>query len=61
MKKNAIILGLVLLIGLISCEKENNDVAFRLKNGSYMGSLNYNNQTLWESFIIRNCLAGIQK
>ena len=54
MRKFKFILGLFLLIGTISCDKENETVPLKFKNGSYMGSLNYDNQTLWESFIIRN-------
>lgn len=53
MKKINFILGLILLIGCISCNKENEDVAFKLKNGYYMGSFSYDNNLLWESFIIR--------
>ena len=53
MKKINFILGLILLIGCISCDKENEDVTFKLKNGSYMGSFNYDNNNLWESFIIQ--------
>ncbi len=54
MKKNTIILGLILLIGFISCEKENNDVAFKLKNGAYMGSFKYDNNHFWEAFTIQD-------
>lgn len=53
MKKINFILGLILLFGYISCDKENENVAFNLKNGSYMGSFSYNDNNLWESFIIQ--------
>ena len=53
MKKINFILGLILLIGYVSCDKENQGVAFKLKNGSYMGSFKYDNNQLWESFLIR--------
>ncbi len=53
MKKINVILGLILVIGYISCDKENLGVAFKLKNGSYMGSFKYDNNQLWESFLIR--------
>ena len=54
MKKNTIILVLILLIGFISCEKENNDAAFKLRNGAYMGSFKYDNNQFWEAFIVQN-------
>jgi len=53
MKKINFILGLILLIALISCNKENEGVALKLKNGSYMGAFKYDNTHLWESFVIR--------
>ena len=53
MKKINFILGLILLIGFISCDKENEDVAFKLKNGYYMGLFSYDNNNLWESFVIQ--------
>lgn len=53
MKVSNFILGLVLLAAIISCDKENEDIALKLKNGSYMGSFTYDNNHLWESFIIR--------
>ena len=46
-------MGLILLIGFISCDKENEDVAFKLKNGLYMGLFSYDNNNLWESFVIQ--------
>ena len=46
-------IGLFLLIGILSCEKENNGVVYKLKDGSYMGSFSYDNNLLWESFIIK--------
>jgi len=54
MKKNTIILVLILLIGFISCEKENNDAACKLKNGAYMGAFKYDNNQFWEAFIVQN-------
>lgn len=48
------IFGFLLLIGFIRCEKENDDVVCKLENGSYMGSFSYDNNYLWEAFIIRN-------
>ena len=53
MKTLKFLLILVSFIGLIGCDKENEGVAFKLKNGSYMGSFNYDNHQLWESFLIR--------
>jgi hypothetical protein len=53
MKKIDVILGLFLVFANISCDKENQGIAFKLKNGSYMGSLKYDNNQLWESFLIR--------
>jgi len=53
MKKINFILGLILLIGFIGCDKENEDVAFNLKNGLYMGLFSYDNNNLWESFVIQ--------
>lgn len=54
MKKIKCFIGLFLLIGILSCDKENDGVAYKLKDGSYMGSFSYDNKHLWESFIIKN-------
>lgn len=54
MKQLNFVFALILLIGNLSCDKEKNDIVFKLKNGLYMGSFSYDNNHLWESFIIQN-------
>ena len=54
MKQLNFVFALVLLLGSISCNKEKDDIVIKLKNGYYSGSFSYDNNQLWESFLIQN-------
>jgi len=54
MRQLNFVFAIVLLLGSISCNKEKDDIEIKLKSGYYSGSFRYDNNQLWESFLIQN-------
>jgi major membrane immunogen (membrane-anchored lipoprotein) len=53
MKRIKYFVELFLLIVIVSCDKENESVGHKLKDGIYMGSFSDDSKHLWESFFIK--------